>query len=245
MKKLLVTMMATLACVGAFGQGAVNFQLDSNHAIYFTADTSMMLPADAATMSQGLLIAGQGAYTGDYLGSPGTIASLAGSPTFIAALYGGPNAGSLTLQTTTGLGDVNNEGNVSPFVPCYPGGIPGGTQWTWEVQVFSGINPALGSGISSGALAAWAAGNYAGTSGTFLATLGSAVAPPISDSTPVGSGGAGSTWANGTAELTDYPTSAGGPFGAIAIYASPVPEPGTFALAGLGLAALLVFRRRS
>jgi len=242
MKKLLITMMASLACVAAFGQGSVAFQLDSNHAIYFTANTAYMLAADRATVSQGLIIAGQGAYTGQYLGANGSIASLAGSPTFVAALYGGPNASSLTLQTTTSIGDVNNEGGVNA-VPAYPSGISGGTVWTWDVQVFAGINPALGTPISGGSATAWADGFYAGDSGTFLTTLGAVAPTHLYDTTPYSSGGGASTWANGTAQLTDYPVSAGGPYGAIAIYA--VPEPGMFALAGLGLAALLVLRRRS
>jgi hypothetical protein len=36
---------------------------------------------------------------------------------------------------------------------------------------------------------------------------------------------------------------AAGNFGAIEVFAT-IPEPGTFALAGLGLASLLIFRRR-
>jgi hypothetical protein len=244
MKKLLVTMSVMLVCAGAaFGQGSVSFSLDTTHAIYFTADTAYMLPGDAHTMVQSMVIAGQGAYTGQYNGANGTIAALAGSPTFVAALYGGPNASSLTLQTTTTIGNSDFEGMVNA-TPCYPAGIPGGTVWTWEVQVFSGINPLLGTPISQGAAAAWKLFDYAGDSGSFLATLGAAVPSHLNDTAPYASGGAGSTWAPGTAQLTDYLVSAGGPFGGIQVYAL-VPEPGTFALVGLGLAALLVLRRRS
>jgi hypothetical protein len=229
MKKLLVTMlMASLASVAAFGQGSVAFQLDSNHAIYFTANTAKMIPADAAAQSQGLLIAGQGAYTGDYQSAPGTIAALPSGVTFTASLFGGATAGSMTLQTTTTIGDVNNEGGVVPVVANNASVAPG-VQWFWDIK------------ITSTTAAGW---SYLGDSGTFNAVWG-AVPVQITDPAPFASGGAASTWAAGTAELTDYPLASGGPFGAIALQAVSVPEPGTFALAGLGLASLLIFRRRS
>jgi len=245
MKKLLITIPALLFCVGAFGQGSVSFDLnDGSHLIYFTSSSSGLLPADQNTLVGGLPIEGQGAYTGPnlYTGpgtGNGTIASLAGSPTFTAALFGGPTAGTMTLQTTTTLGDANTEGEVNG-VSVYPTGI-GAVQWTWEVQVYANINPALGSALSAGAAAAWAAGDYAGASTPFTATLNGTLPVSIWDSTPVASGGAGSSWANGTWQLTDF----SGAYGAIAIYAVATPEPGTFALAGMGLAALLVFRRRN
>ena len=224
MKKLLVTMMASLACVAAFGQGAVTFYLDSNHLIYFTSDTAKMIPADANAQSVGLPIAGQGAYTGLFEGAPGTIAALPSGVTFTASLYGGATAGSMTLQTTTTIGDVLAEGNLAAAV-VNNAIITAGTVWSWDVKV------------TSTSAAGW---SYLGDSGAFTAAWG-AVPVNIVDPAPFASGGAASTWANGTGTLTDYP----GVFGAIALQAVSVPEPGTFALAGLGLASLLIFRRRS
>jgi hypothetical protein len=234
MKKLLITAASLLTCVWAFGQGSVSFDLsDYNHCIYFTSDTTQLKAADANLVVGGFALAGSGAYTGD--GS--TIAAVSGPTTWTAALYGGPNAGSLTLQTTTTIGDYGFEGNVDQ-VPCYPSGIAGGTTWTWEVQVYQGITPALGSALSAGAATAWADGYYAGISSTFTCILNGSANVSIWD--PTAAPGGASTWANGTWDLIDD----AGNYGAIPITAV-VPEPGTFALAGLGLAALLVFRRRN
>ena len=52
------------------------------------------------------------------------------------------------------------------------------------------------------------------------------------------SSAAQSTWAAGT-----FPVVGATGFGAIEVYAT-VPEPSMFALAGLGIASLLIFRRR-
>ena len=126
MKKLLVTAAAILLCIGAHGQGKLALTTSywgpngETHLIYFTTDTSRLVPADrTATADIGycgsppLPIAGSSLYTG--LGAnntPGTIMSLAGSPTFIAALYGGTSSGSLSLQATTSIADVNDPGGV-------------------------------------------------------------------------------------------------------------------------------------
>jgi hypothetical protein len=99
MKKLLLTLTATLLCAGAFGQGKLAFDINFDNLIYFTTDTLRLVPADRnATADNGggagpFPIAGSGLYTG-----PGsTIAALSGSPTIIAALYAGSSQRLVTL----------------------------------------------------------------------------------------------------------------------------------------------------
>ena len=103
MKKLLLTLTATLLCAGAFGQGKLTFGIHSDNLIYFTTDTLRLVPADrTATADNGggagpFPIAGSGLYTG-----PGsTIAALPGSPAFVVGLWAGPTPSSMTLQATT------------------------------------------------------------------------------------------------------------------------------------------------
>ena len=215
---ILLLTTATMACA----QICVQFYLDSNHAIYFTPDPARMLAVDATASSCGLLIAGQGLYTGNYLGQPGSIAALPSHQTFTAALYGGPSASSMTLQATTGIGNVDGEGNIIGRSICDYSSLWRST-WTWDVQVFSGITtPALGTAFGSGGAAAvaWASGGYGGDSGTFTCEFcGDWVS--LTDPTPCSSGGSGSTWATGTYSLTDWPISAGGPWGAIEVSAAP------------------------
>jgi hypothetical protein len=106
MKRLFITVTATLACVGAFGQGKLSFDSnDGYHLIYLTTDTSKLAPADRTTTVDGtelcggiLPLAGNSLYTGLTLSATlGTIMSLSGSPTIIAALYGGTSSNSLSL----------------------------------------------------------------------------------------------------------------------------------------------------
>jgi hypothetical protein len=128
MKKLLVTITATLVCVAAFGQAKMSFCNNGNHLIYFSSDTTRLLPADANTIADGYPIAGSGAYIGTdpTTGLPGTIASLQGSPTFVAALYDGTSSNSLSLQTVTSIDTWGNEGMVVPVdmtFAHYPSGV--------------------------------------------------------------------------------------------------------------------------
>ena len=124
MKKLLLTLTATLVCADAFGQGILWFGNNTDTLIYFTTNTSKLVAADRNTtvdLRYGLgawPIAGSSLYTGlTWNETPGTIMSLAGSPTFIVALYGSTSPSSLSLLATTTIDDLYPDFN--------PGGILG------------------------------------------------------------------------------------------------------------------------
>lgn len=139
----------------------------------------------------------------------------------IVDLYGGTTAGSMVLQSSTtlagGLFGPNNF--VSP-------NMAGGVVGFWQIQVREAAFPTEA--------ASSAAGGYAGHSVIFQGKSGSSLAYN-SIISPLANNFA-STWAAGTFDL------GGGNFGAIPI--GLVPEPSSMALAGLGAASLLLFRRR-
>ena len=216
-----------LVCVGAFAQGKLAFVNGPQQLAYFTTDTSIMAAGDAGKVVGGFALAGSSVYTG----AGGTIASLAGSPSIIASLYGGTSSSSLTLQTTGGLGDINFGGLINPQVDVTLAGLAPGAAAFFRIDIHDGAY--------ASAEAAWAVLNkYGGTSGVFSAVPQNSVYSPIwQASAPVSS-----TLPIGTAVPLDY-AAYPGYNGLIEVYAT-VPEPGIFALAGLGLASLLIFRRR-
>jgi len=224
MKKLLLVAAATLVSVGAFAQGKLLFDINSDNLIYITTDTTKMLAGDATKTADNQFGAGAIALPGSslYSGPNSTAAALGG--TWVVSLMGGTSAGSMTLQTTASLADVSsgNVGGLAAPANLTLTGLPNGTPAFFQVDVSNGAG-------------------YSGQSPIFSSTPQANYSPIYYQApSPVAS-----TWAPGTQVLADYSANAlEGYFGGIAV-AAAVPEPGTFALAGLGLAALLVLRRRS
>ena len=216
-----------LVCVGVFAQGKLQFANNIDNLIYFTTDTTQLAAADVGKTVGGFALAGSSAYTG----AGSTIAALAGTPTLVAGLWAGAAAGSLSFVTATTIADVNLAGQIVG-VQANLAGLPAGTPAFFQMQVYDSRN--------ANALESQLAGNYWGQTAVFSAVPQAAVYSPIyQTAAPVNS-----TWTAGTFVPVDF---AGFPgyFGGVALQGGIIPEPGTFALAGLGIAALLVFRRRS
>jgi hypothetical protein len=237
MKKLLITATATLVCVGAFAQGTLSFGNNSDQLIYLTTDKTHLLAADGAMTVAGAALAGSSLYSG----AGGTMASLTGTPSFTAALFAGPTAGSLALVATTTFLDVNFGGKLSP-TPVVIAGAPAGTTYFFNFEIYDSratsfanaqntVNPANPTGSLS---------EYAGQSGVFSAVLQGVPSPIYQTASPVSS-----TMVHGTTFVPNDYAGYPGYFGSIKVDAAIVPEPGTLALAGLGLATLLALRRRS
>jgi len=215
MKKLILTCTVALACVGAFAQGKVRFVNDSVHLLYFTTDASKLATSDQALAGQATLSNGQGA----------TLATLA------VDLWAGTSSSTLakvsqTSITTGGLGGTFNGANVALPAPLNTPSV-----FFFQVQVYD---------VTAGSYAAASAANgeYYGASSIFTSQASSGAAYfSIVQTTPP----ANSTWAAGSFDLG---AQAVGDKGAIAIQLNSVPEPTSFALAGLGLAAVTIFRRR-
>jgi hypothetical protein len=131
-------------------------------------------------------------------------------------LYGGASAGSLTLQQTTTMSTGGLPGIFGPKT-FTSANLPGGVQAFMQVQIRD-------SAYATAALAQ-AAGKPAGFSSIFTFNPSSTIA---FNSIVVSGGTALSTWAPGNVTVT----------------APNIPEPSSMALAGIGAASLLLFRRR-
>lgn len=143
---------------------------------------------------------------------------------FSALLYAGSAAGTLNLQSAVPLvgTDLLAPGRMrSKSVDL--AGLPSGAVTQFQIILCntSAVIPnSIVGGIDKLGFSAVSDGlAFFGTSGLFQFTPGGSVTYPVLY-------GAGSTWAQGQVVVT------------------AVPEPGSMALAGLGAASLLIFRRR-
>jgi hypothetical protein len=160
--------------------------------------------------------------------------------TLVADLYMGTSSSSLTLYSTTTFGATSGKWNTLNVQAVAPAGaIAGGTTVFVVAQIRDNAfaAPATWTPASAGVPVGT---TWYGASQEFSFVLGtSTLAYPPMYAPGASLGGGLSTWALGTYPM-DY--LAAGFRGAIVV--SPVPEPTSFALAGLGAAALLIFRRR-
>lgn len=199
MKKLILTVTASLACVAAFAQGKLQFATDSGHLVYY--DNS----------------------TGPLAGTAVSSANLPAGFTLVADLYGGTSSTALALISTTSFGAVSGRwtaANTTFNTPALPGGAPA----FFQIQIRDNAHTSATNAT------------YFGFSQIFTAIpQPSSFNPIYQATTPVSS-----TWAIGNFNMDSV---AAGFRGAIAV--STIPEPGMMAIAGLGVAALTIFRRRN
>jgi hypothetical protein len=204
MKRLILTVAASLACVAAFAQGKISFANDSVHLVYY------------------------GSSAGSLSGQAVSSGNMPLGVTLVADLYGGTSSSSLTLQTTTTFSVTAGRFATVNFTT--PSAGPAGTANFFQVQVRDNS--------AATALEAENAGKFFGFSSIFTTVSGSSLAynSIVNPNAP-----ANSSWAVGNVDMSAQ-TGLSGALGAISV--GVIPEPSTFALAGLGAAAMLIFRRR-
>jgi len=210
MKKLVLTAVASLACLAAFAQGKIGFQNDSLHLVAWGA--------------------GAGALSGTPVNSDNMPTNLTG---LSVDLYMGTSSSTLFLYSSTTFGTIaNGQGKwlaTSVLANASASGgpaIPSGSVFV-EVQIRSTEHAADGifTGVNDKGYGAY------GISPEFNFTLGTGVTYPVM-------WGANGNWPVGTIPMDSVAPGARGAF------VVSVPEPTSFALAGLGAAAMLIFRRR-
>jgi len=219
MKKTILTLALVAASVAAFAQGKVNFGNDSQH--YFVIGTPW---SGGAASDSGGGVADPSGNT--VSGAQGAIpvSPLPSGWTLYAALYAanGTSGNGLTLATSyplTAAGWLTTGRMVTHGIAV--AGLTGGQADSFDMVVWD-VNGVVGSALPNLAAAEAAGAHYFGSSGLFTAIPGTSLSYP----SLLPGGPSASTWANAN------------------LVVNAVPEPTTFALAGLGAAALLIFRRR-
>ena len=187
--------------------------------------TLALVAVTAASFAQGkisiqnsgrLVTFGTTVKPGDVAGSLVTLAASPSGATFLVDLFGGSSAGNMILQTTIAMsGSI--AGGFGPLSFTSPN-LPGAVQATMQVKIRE-------TGFATAELAQAGAG-YFGFSPIF--NFNPSSNPLVFNSLVNAGGTALSTWAAAPI-LVNY---------------VPVPEPTSMALAGIGAAAMVIFRRR-
>jgi hypothetical protein len=137
-----------------------------------------------------------------------------------ALLYAGTSAGSLTLQTSIPLEGSNlPQAGRMATKQVLLNGVPGAAVQQFQIVVVSTAANRPTTIAGGAGVGEFAGALYFGTSGLFTFTPGTSVTYPV-----IYAGN--TTWA------------------AQPLIVNAVPEPSSMALAGLGAASLLIFRRR-
>jgi hypothetical protein len=220
MKKLAVTLCLSALAVGAFAQGTVNFQ----NGIGLNISTN-------SGGTSGAITAGSGPYYFALLTASSTVTTVDAnlqqllSSAWSFGIYGSNTATAGRMSGGSGVSVPGwNPGETNSYIVV---GWSAGLGASWA-QVRSELTGAIRNGNSF---------QINGPGGGFLGA------------SAVGFGTAGGP----TSPLPTLPwnifgttaTAGGTPVGGFTIFGTtPIPEPTTFALAGLGAAALVIFRRR-
>lgn len=195
--------------------------------------TLAMVVVTAASFAQGRLTIANDSTRLFVIGGE-TPASVLGTENLVLALYAGTGAGSLSLQTSFSLSGANylSPGRMAnkPFTLT---GVPGGVQQYFNIII-----------VNSGAV-------LPGTIDGAFYTANSSATAPVSAAIAQGLG-ASQYGSSGLFQFTPSTSAISAPFiyappstwAAGSVYINAVPEPSSMALAGLGAASLLIFRRR-
>lgn len=216
MKKIIITLTLATVALGAFAQGNVTIVNNSSTTVRFSTDTSLLKSTDTALAGTGIFTAtGNGGLAVWKMEVWGN--PVAGSPESSLAPLTLTVAGAPVSSLALPFSIAGRFNGTAAILPAsYPGGISSSPVLnSFEYRFFD-------SSAGSSYTAALAAGGYTGKSAVFNMNPGPSTANSmVSLVSP---------------SFSTIPT---GP-----IYVGLVPEPTAAAIAGLGLASMLVFRRK-